>query len=707
MSFDGTKHDIQLKGVGYKIGGYAKSVQNDFVPRIGSGQQRETDFTTLRSKSLYSFEGGQLQREWQEDNAFYGSEGLYPIYDDGVLYPVNAPVSSSGLIGSNKAVQTAECRDQDYVFIASRTFNTPTNRIVRVDSSGTKTALTLPSSLSGAAYSITSMVIWNDSLWIATSTNGLWYCGLASTTVSEVTGGSGYFSQLVVYKGNLYGTSGNNENNSLFRYTGNTTTRDYVLVGYCGQRDRDYTASLFVYNNRIYLARKEGLWAYDGVSLVDVMRATDNIDSKNFRFPRELKGWLYYFMPDGMYRFNGATVEKLYDVNEIGFPEDVVVGKNRLWVLYKNSSVEGSTRFDRLMGYDYTSTNNVDGRVAVFNGRGMYTYARTSTFIKNPGTDDVADQGSVHKMSWFNDKLYITLYYEKTIGNEHFEIDTDEVNASGQKTWRLITSIYDGDFGMVDKSLEKYDLLLDGDVTSLAGSDTIEVSVRNDDFDQDGSWELLGDFLDSTDYEVFAHSAKPNGYSFNQIQTLYEGTTTAGYGIKQLTMRFLVVPELRWEWEITTLCYGDDTTEPLVLSDGSLETTGVRALRGNLYQAVVSKFPSLFVDIDFCELDTGGITNSDTTIPLVDASLLKEPTGFILIDNEIIRWNAKSGDQVTALERGALGTTAASHTAGTRVYLAYRVDVQMRNERQLMSPAGQVLDGKAYPSEITLLLREI
>jgi hypothetical protein len=33
-----------------------------------------------------------------------------------------------------------------------------------------------------------------------------------------------------------------------------------------------------------------------------------------------LKGYLYYFMPDGYYRFNGSLIEKLYDVSEVGFP---------------------------------------------------------------------------------------------------------------------------------------------------------------------------------------------------------------------------------------------------------------------------------------------------------------------------------------------------------------------------------------------------
>jgi hypothetical protein len=59
---------------------------------------------------------------------------------------------------------------------------------------------------------------------------------------------------------------------------------------------------------------------------------------------------------------------------------------------------------------------------------------------------------------------------------------------------------------------------------------------------------------------------------------------------------------------------------------------------------------------------------TDTTITLTDASSL--PTqGFINIDNETIGYQNIVGNQIINAWRGQNGTTAASHTAGTSVYV--------------------------------------
>src|SRR5690606_38297293 len=99
----------------------------------------------------------------------YGSEGLYPIFDDGVLYPVNAPSSASALISADKARLCAYVQTKDYVFIGYNKLTGSTNHIVRVDSSGAKTTLTLPASLTNSTP-ITSMVVWKDQLWVSTGT---------------------------------------------------------------------------------------------------------------------------------------------------------------------------------------------------------------------------------------------------------------------------------------------------------------------------------------------------------------------------------------------------------------------------------------------------------------------------------------------------------------------------------------------------------
>jgi hypothetical protein len=65
----------------------------------------------------------------------------------------------------------------------------------------------------------------------------------------------------------------------------------------------------------------------------------------------------------------------------------------------------------------------------------------------------------------------------------------------------------------------------------------------------------------------------------------------------------------------------------------------------------------------------GNISNSDTTITLLDASSF--PTsGTVLIDNELITYSGVSSNDLTGCTRGTNGTTAASHTSGDAVLLA-------------------------------------
>lgn len=85
---------------------------------------------------------------------------------------------------------------------------------------------------------------------------------------------------------------------------------------------------------------------------------------------------------------------------------------------------------------------------------------------------------------------------------------------------------------------------------------------------------------------------------------------------------------------------------------------------------------------------TSSITNSDNTMPLTtgDAALFLQRingpsgspdtsfTGYVRIDDEIIRYTGFSGNSLTGLVRGQLGTTAASHDSGAAVSSFYRLE---------------------------------
>lgn len=699
MAFDNTKYDIELNSVPYRISGYQRSEVQSFIPRLSSGDQQESDFDLLRTKTLKGFGGGMLQRYWTDDTSIFASEGLYPVYDDGSLYPVDA-LAAAGFGG--KSFITATAKTKDYLFVAIVTYNAPTVFIKRIDSAGTVTNMTIPANLSSIGTTgVTSMVVWQNTLWIATGVGGRMYqMALTGTTATEIAGGTGGSYQLmVVWQNQLYGV---NSTSLLTRYTGDTSTRNFVVLGQAGTQTTSYYSRLLIFNNRIIITRHDGLYAYDGIRLVTIEDASSNVNDDNYRHAETLFGYMYYFMPDGMYRYSGATIEKLYDISEVGMPRNTAPGKNRIWLIYNNGSTPGSSRYDKSMGYDYSSGNNVDGRLVVFNGKALYTYGRTSTWIKNPATEDFAGQGINDVVAWFNDKIYIFTLADKN-GAEVYSCSTAERSLTGSKAWRLVTSIYDAGFPMIDKNLDNIEVSFDGNVSA---DDTINIEYRIGGFDGSTGWTTLGTFKSQTKLKEFIYASLPSGIVYKKIQFRFSGTTAVGYGLSKIMFRGMLSPDVKWQWAFTTLNYGDSAIEPLVLRDKTKSTQSVHTLRGNIYASRVSDIPILYVDID--QLDQNGTVNSSvTTITLNDTSLLKD-SGFVKIEDEVISYTGKTSTTIIGCVRGLLGTSAASHT-NAKVFPAYRVVVrQLQNERvQITDMDNDLLSNKSRPSEISLVLQEV
>lgn len=718
MAFDNTKYDIELNSVGYRINGYRKTEFSPFIPRFSSGDQPDSEFDLLRAKTVKGFSGGILQRNWEDDTSVFATEGLYPVYDDGTLYPVSALSTVSGWLGKSQV--TAHVRTKDYFFYATQSYNTPTNNIYRVDSSGTITALTLPASIStpgGALEKVSSMVVWNGFLMVAmTDGSVLGQMNIQSTTtVTDITSGSTIDPYLLtVWNGQLYMTNAttNAIHSVLYRYTGTTSSKSWVEVGrvpsyitsFAIGDSREYSSKLFVFNNRIMMTRLDGLWAYDGIRVYPFEDLIGNEDYRNYSHACVLKGYLYYFMPDGFYRTNGTLIEKLYDVSECGFPVDAITAKNRIWILYSNSGYSANvSRYDKSMGYDYSSSNDIAGRVAVFDGKSMYTYGRSTIFVKNPATIDFAGQSEVHRIWFCNNKIHIGRYYDKN-GTGHDEVSVDELSNTGNKSWSMVTSIYDGDFPMIDKNLDSLEYTFDGTVSA---DQDITLEYRTAGFDGSTGWTSLGTIKTQTRVKEYIFRATPGGITFRKIQFRMSATSAASYGLAKFIMRFNLSPDMKWQWEFVAKCYGDSATEPLLLRDMTVSTQAVQLLRGNIYSARMSDVPVKFVDLDSLDLD-GAHNNSTTTLTLLHTGLLKE-SGFVQVDDEIIYYTGKTSTTLTGCIRASLGTSAASHSSGAKVFPVYRVFIrQIRNERiEITDNDPDSTSGKARASDISLLLQEV
>lgn len=720
MSFDNTKYHCEINSVPYQIRGYQRSELATFIPRLGAGDQRESAFDLLRSKTLEGFEGGMLQRYLDDNTSVFGSEGLYPNFEDGTLYPTNEAIprdpngSAPAIMGTSPSTMTAYVTTKDYVIVATKRQDTGANSLRLMLTEGSITTFTLPANISSSSRSIVSLVIFDNKLWVGVSdglTMGYWSLTGGGSTVTEI--GSGTSTecaggQLVVYKGGLYGVDGSVSfatSAQLRKHTGGTSARTYEVVGDTGIRNHDPTAKLFKYNNRIMLSRKDGLWAYDGIQLVEI-ETTTTYNIHNYTHPTVYKGYLYYFMPDGMYRFNGSLIEKMYDISEIGFPTDMFVGKNRMWLIQPNTAASGSSRYNQSMGYDYSSGSNLDGLLFCFNGKGLYVYARipTTTIPSSPahGYQNEVLNGFYFSMNDL-DQVWIMRYDEKTVGNGYYNVETAGDAYPPDEPWQLVTSIDDSEFPMIDKNLENIELILDGDVSD---DETITIEYRTSGFDGSTGWTSIGSIFTQSHLKEYIWRNTPAGITYKQIQFRFSGTTALSYGIKRIIMRYTLAPDYKNQWSFTALCYGDEALAPLLLADDTEGAQTVQTLRGNLYTARNSNVPVKYIDIDCLDLNEA-LDASETTVTLNSTALLKGDDGFIQIDDEILYWYAKTATDLTVV-RGQLGTTAATHNDNSKVFIVYRVIVrQIQNERIELDKPESTAEDKSRASEVTLVLQEV
>lgn len=712
MSFDNTKYDLELNNIGLRVENYRKSETSTFIPRLGAGTQSESEFDLLKSKSIEDFSAGMLQRDWKNDHAFFGSENLAPIYDDGVVYPIKQLAALTNISTSKHRVTAwAQVKGTLYLALNHSLAGAPYNSIRAIDSAGSVTSITIPTKMQNEPGGINSLVIWNNELWASQGLTGGTACmawgALSGTSLAEITGGSAVaLYRMCVFQGSLYGTGaglGGDLNVTLYKYSGDKTNKAISSVGNVGKNADDFEGKLLIFNGRLMLTRNDGLYAYDGIRLAPIDDASSNANDKNYRFPTVLKGYLYYWMYDGMYRFNGSMIEKLYDISEVGFPVDVTAGKNRLWIVYNNSAYAGSSRYDKSMGYDYSAGTAINGRVAIYDGKAMFTYSRTSNDGK-PGVEDVSGQGQNDRIIWFNNRIYVFTYYSKTNLGLYFSGSTDELAATGTQDWKLITSIFDGDFAMINKSIENIEIVLDGDAPS---DETITIEYRTTGFGGSTGWTALGTLKTQSQLQEYIFRSIPAGITFKKIQFRFSATTTLGYGIRKLVFRYLLVPDFKWQWNFTINAFGDNPIEPLMLKDGTKSTQKVSDLRGLVYSARSLGTPIGFTDIDQLDLN-GAINNSVTTITLNTTSLLK-PYGFVKIDDEIIRYTGKTATTLTGCERGRLGTAAAAHSDNAAVFAYYRALLRTIQQEHVEMDDSDLdrTEDMSKPSQLAIVLQEV
>jgi hypothetical protein len=82
---------------------------------------------------------------------------------------------------------------------------------------------------------------------------------------------------------------------------------------------------------------------------------------------------------------------------------------------------------------------------------------------------------------------------------------------------------------------------------------------------------------------------------------------------------------------------------------------------------------------------SGSITSGDTTVTLADATDFPATGGYVSVEQEIIKYAAKSGNQLTGCTRGADGTSAAAHAGATPVFMYWVADHHNKLKNELIA----------------------
>ena len=163
-------------------------------------------------------------------------------------------------------------------------------------------------------------------------------------------------------------------------------------------------------------------------------------------------------------------------------------------------------------------------------------------------------------------------------------------------------------------------------------------------------------------------------------------TATAGVDPDDADNFFGLLPGAGGGWDSTIgndgAWFGDSATPgSFDVANKELQESQTPRVAPNAKEVIYRMHHSLFGDVDYLRISGTATTKLDkkmtlssTSITVADASFLPNPTsivpGSIWVGDERIQYGRRSGKVLSALTRGAFGTTAQDHANYTAVYSA-------------------------------------
>jgi len=293
-----------------------------------------------------------------------------------------------------------------------------------------------------------------------------------------------------------------------------------------------------------------------------------------------------------------------------------------------------------------------------------------------------------------NDIIYYNVYDSLANTEKLYKVNFATTNNLATTSAYLYYSEFDGFVAGIDKLWHELTI----NFSELANSgDYIKIYYSTD----SGSSYTL---LDTIDYDTYgAISSKNILFSSGTVSKkiklkleLYAAQSTSNIRIKDTWIKFLPIPDYKYQWKLILNCVDD-----IMLLDGETkEPKRGEERRGLLRKALETKQTINFEDIDYAETKLNGdITDSNTEIT-VDSTANFPEQGRIRIDNEEIKYTGKTATKFTGCTRGARGTTAVSHNDNTTVDNIYKVIVTDYEENVIVSNNSEIDE---YNITVTLM----
>jgi len=645
--------NVYLDNEPFNVRSYQRGTTNDLVARFGSAEKGQTNLDLLKAETQMSFRGGMFQRPFDDPEAVNTITGAYFNEMDGNIYFTPDWTSYQLSLSNNPSNVTAWTVYADrYLFIAYRTdYVTPGVKIARIDiTTGAVIAVTVPTDVTNSIADITSMVTHKDCIFFCGSTwantTGPYMDMYRLTTPAgtpAVTSMSAKSYQFYTFREKLYTL---NNVNGFYSVGNEFATPNYdILKQSVGQAGVPAQNGHVEFNGALYFGKQDGLYRFDGVTVVPVIDYRKNPGVDNFKHLCMMNGRLYYTMGNKIYRFDGSNIEMIQDFSAGYVIVNMAAGVDRLWITTRNS--QGTPYTDKFgSGVDYQHS------VFCFNGVGFFEY---QTFLPPTGQEQRSPLAIpvgnylclLYPDLWINGSLEVRTNFE------HFKrIDIrnefSNTNIGSNRQFTVFSSEMDNKYPAVPKTLN-------GVMVEYQGLEAAKTHLKLEAmYFADGgwgSWVELWNELNvaaagiTNDYRLHEESlfASPNlvqpPSKYNKVR--YKLTCSIDNGVtltdvprvRSVSLRYTLQPNIKKRWLLGLSLYGKDNRDINDVTVGDQkEVRHSNQLRKIIYDALVNKKPILFYDADYSEVKSisGNIKIKGThQVSSGDVLAIEDTTNFI------------------------------------------------------------------------------